>query len=100
MMLPPPQPAALRPQPSSQRQVPVAEKQPWSQMYQASSPVSVDPSSEPFSFSAGLTQVPSLEIRCDSVNRVLERRRPLQPTHRDLHSAGTRSISDLRFANG
>ncbi|XP_033838622.1 EMILIN-2 [Periophthalmus magnuspinnatus] len=53
----PPQPAALRPQPTSGHRAPVAVKQPWNKLYQAS-PVSMDPSSEPFSFSAGLTQVP------------------------------------------
>lgn len=71
---PPSQPVAVSPQPSNERQVPVAVKQPWNQMYQANSPVSVDHSvfSEPFSFSAGLTQTHFLgDFGVIRFNRVL-----------------------------
>lgn len=71
---PPQHPAALSPQPGSGRQVPVAVKQPWNQMYQASSPASLDHSafSEPFSFSAGLTQTHFLgDFGLIRFNRVL-----------------------------
>lgn len=71
---PPPQPVAFSPQPGSGRQVPVAMKQPWNQMYQANSPASVDLSafSEPFSFSAGLTQTHFLgDFGLIRFNRVL-----------------------------
>lgn len=71
---PPSQPAAVGPQLSNGRQVPVAVKQPWNQMYQANSPVSVDHSafSEPFSFSAGLTQTHFLgDFGVIRFNRVL-----------------------------
>ncbi|XP_072296925.1 EMILIN-2 [Eucyclogobius newberryi] len=71
---PPPQPAALRPQPAGGRQVPVAAEQPWNQMYQANAPASVDSAlfSEPFSFSAGLTQAPfSGDFGLIRFNRIL-----------------------------
>uniref|UniRef100_A0A1A7XCH5 Elastin microfibril interfacer 2a n=1 Tax=Iconisemion striatum TaxID=60296 RepID=A0A1A7XCH5_9TELE len=58
---PPLQPTSLKPQPASQR-APVTLKVPWNQIHHASadSPVSVDSgkSTDPFSFSAGLTQQP------------------------------------------
>lgn len=71
---PPPQPTALGPQSARGHPVPVAMRQPWSHMYQATSPAPVDPRavSEPFSFSAGLTQTRILgDFGLIRFNRVL-----------------------------
>ncbi|XP_023142620.1 EMILIN-2 [Amphiprion ocellaris] len=72
---PPLQPASFKP-PSTSRRAPAAAKVPWNSMYQvpADAPVSVDNSafSDPFSFSAGLTQQPfSGDFGIVRFNRIL-----------------------------